>query len=282
MGPLAIDRDGSSMSAITMNCPSTGTSREGGQSTGVQDVREETGRVSIRVVLSHQSSLRQRGAHGHRALPTTLARTRCPCSPHVSPYNSARPLAPPAPVSRGGSGALTFPASQHRLRHRHRFPQPKQDLGSDSGDHRPVALDTAPRAHDHGHGHRARSARICASGSASSSFRTRLHLAHLTIEAADPSHSKPRACASPPVHARGAVCVSFFGRSTCARVLVRSSSSYIDSTVARIPAAHHAPHSDSDKARQAQAADPCIPAPATRLDGHRPCTPPTRLLAALP
>ncbi|KAJ7812104.1 hypothetical protein B0H14DRAFT_2858258, partial [Mycena olivaceomarginata] len=32
-------------------------------------------------------------------------------------------------------------------------------------------------------------------------------LAYLAIEAADPSHSTPRACASPPVHARAAACI---------------------------------------------------------------------------
>jgi hypothetical protein len=69
---------GSSTSAITMNCPSTstGTSREGGESTGVQDVREETGRVSIRVVLSHQSSPRTRSPY---RVSMGIAPSRPPC-----------------------------------------------------------------------------------------------------------------------------------------------------------------------------------------------------------
>ncbi|KAJ7804303.1 hypothetical protein B0H14DRAFT_3154041 [Mycena olivaceomarginata] len=173
-----------------MDCPSTstGTSREGGESTGVQHVQEESGRVSIRVVLSHQSSPRTHSTYRVSGVHMGIAPSRRPC------------------LARVARALRTYPRAT-----------PKQDLDLDSGDYRPVALNTARMVMGIAPALRA-SVRLGPPRrhSARADLRRDLfavslpqlaRLAYLAIEAADPSHSTPRACASLPVHARAAACV---------------------------------------------------------------------------
>ncbi|KAJ7842876.1 hypothetical protein B0H14DRAFT_3690923 [Mycena olivaceomarginata] len=227
----------SSRSGLKHECNYDGLSKHkhgheqgGRESTGVQHVQEESGRVSIRVVLSHQSSPRTHSTYRVSGVRMGIAPSRRPCLARVAralrTYPRATvhaplpsPTSPPTPISPAEAG-----------------------LDLDSGDYRPVALDTARMVMGI-----ARSARICASGSASSSFRTRRPpprpVRSESTAARSPRLPRHRGSRSVALDTAGmcittpsthALLLAFpFGRSACACVLVRTSSSYIESTVAR-------------------------------------------------